>query len=554
MTPDPSPAPGRVRRAWLVTAALVVALWALAFPALRQVGVTWDEALGDLFFGVRYFSYFASGEARYLDFAGEAEPVAGLPELAASPFRSRPWEYYPVANTLGAASAALLSGQLGWLDPFDGFHAVNLVFASLLLALFVPFLARRFGIVPAAAAALLLLTAPRLASDLLANTKDFPLMVLFTAALVTGERARERGSSWGLLAAGALGGLALATKANAAFLPLVVLGVVAWERGGAAWRGRGAPLAVALAGAALVGLGLFVAVWPYLWPAPGARLLEHARYLLFRGAAMRPESGLAPLAAVAWTTPLPWLLAVALGVLPTWRAARRGAPGARLLVVWIAVVVARLHLPGAVNFDGVRHFLELFPALAAVGGIGLAWAGGRLAAAVAPRFGALARAAVVAVPLAAQGATLAAAHPFGIAWWNELAGGLGGAQARGLPQAGDYWGLSYRQGMEWLAANAEPGAALAVPIAEHAVRLVAPWRLRPDLVLLPLTSPGRPEIPPPFMTRLRELAATRPVYVMTVRRDDWDNELTRDCRARLRPEVGWTLQGGTVLSIYRYRP
>jgi hypothetical protein len=41
---------------------------------------------------------------------------------------------------------------------------------------------------------------------------------------------------------------------------------------------------------------------------------------------------------------------------------------------------------------------------------------------------------------------------------------------------------------------------------------------------------------------------------MTVRRDDWDNALTRECRERLRPEVEWTLQGGSVLAIYRYRP
>lgn len=541
------------RRHDLAALVLIAALWAMAFPALSSVNVTWDEALGDLFFGGRTLSFFTTFDARYLDFAHDIAPVAGFPDLGSSPFRSRPWEYYPFADALGAASSVFWSGALGQLDPFDGFHAVNLLFASLLVAAFVPFLARRFGLAVALAATLLLLTAPRLAADLLANTKDYPSMVLFSVALVAFESARERGSTAGLLGAGALAALALATKANAVFLPFVVLGVVAWERGGTAWRGRKGPLALALAGAALLAVALFVALWPYLWPAPLARLLEHARYLAFRGAAMRPESAISPLAAIALTTPLPWLLAVALGVVPTWQAARRGTPGARLLVVWIAVVLVRLQLPGSVNFDGVRHFLEIFPALAAVGGLGLVWAGQRLAAA-APRAARVAPVALLAVPLLAQGAVLVAVHPFGIAYWNELAGGLGGAQARGLPQAGDYWGLSYREGMAWLADHAEPGAAVAVPIAEHAVRLVAPWRLRPDLQLLPMTSPARPEIPPRRMEQLRELAASRTVYVMTVRRDDWDNALTRECRERLRPEVEWTLQGGSVLAIYRYRP
>lgn len=541
------------RRHALAAFVLIAALWATAFPALSSVNVTWDEALGDLFFGGRTFSYVTTFDARYLDFAHDIAPVAGFPDLGSSPFRSRPWEYYPFANALGVASSVFWSSALGQLDPFDGFHAVNLLFASLLIAVFMPFLARRFGLAVALAGTLLLLTAPRLAADLLANTKDFPSMVLFTLALVAFEVARERGSTAGFLGAGAVAALALATKANAVFLPLVVLGVIAWERGGAAWGGRKRRLALALAGAALLAVALFVALWPYLWPAPLARLLEHARYLALRGAAMRPESAISPLAALALTTPLPWLLAVALGVVPTWQAARRGAPGARLLVVWIAVVLVRVQVPGAVNFDGVRHFLELFPALAAVGGIGLVWAGQRLATA-APRAARIAPLALLAVPLLAQGAVLVAVHPFGIAYWNELAGGLGGAQARGLPQAGDYWALSYRQGMAWLADHAEPGAALAVPIAEHAVRLVAPWRLRPDLQLLPMTSPARPEIPPRRMEQLRELAAGRTVYVMTVRRDDWDNALTRDCRERLRPEVEWTLQGGSVVAIYRYRP
>jgi len=99
-----------------------------------------------------------------------------------------------------------------------------------------------------------------------------------------------------------------------------------------------------------------------------------------------------------------------------------------------------------------------------------------------------------------------------------------------------------------------PGSALAVPIAEHAVRLVAPVRLRADIDLLPLTSPARPGIPPPLLDRLFALAAARPVYVMTVRRDDWDNALTRFCRDRLVPVAEWRRQGGTVLAIYRLPP
>ncbi len=114
--------------------------------------------------------------------------------------------------------------------------------------------------------------------------------------------------------------------------------------------------------------------------------------------------------------------------------------------------------------------------------------------------------------------------------------------------------MSYRLGLAWLNAQAPPRAVIAVPLVEHAVNLVAPLRLRGDLGLAHLVSPIRPGIPPESLARLRALAATTPVFVMTVRRDDWTNALVEECRARLAPEVRWTLDGGEVLSIYRYRP
>ncbi len=144
-------------------------------------------------------------------------------------------------------------------------------------------------------------------------------------------------------------------------------------------------------------------------------------------------------------------------------------------------------------------------------------------------------------------------HPVLLAYWNASAGGYSGARAAGLPQAGDYWGASYRLGLRWLNANAPPDSLVAVPGIEHAVRLVAPERLREDLLLLPITTPYSPEIPPERLQRIRQEARSRPVYVMFVDRRDWRNELMRDCLEGLEPEMEWRLEGEPVLAIYRYR-
>ena len=101
----------RPRRPWLLPLVAVALLCLVGFGALDRYGVTWDEALGDFFFGQRYLSYFTSFDPIYLDFAADPYPTDRLPDLRASPFRNRPWEYYPVANTLAAATSRYASSS-----------------------------------------------------------------------------------------------------------------------------------------------------------------------------------------------------------------------------------------------------------------------------------------------------------------------------------------------------------------------------------------------------------------------------------------------------------
>jgi len=539
----------------LLPALMIAALWSVGFPALSQYNVTWDEALGDLFFGERYLSYFTSFDSVYLEFGANPYPVDRLPDLGLSPFRNRPWEYYPVANVLAAGTSELLSRRLGWLDPFDGFHALNLLLAAVLMWGLFRFLARRFGLVTATAALAFLFTAPRVVCHLMANIKDFPLMVFFALTCMAFLRAYEAGSVGGLVAVGALWGLTLGIKANALFLPGMIIAVVLLGKLPPTWQGRRGRLFMAFVSGGLVGLAVLLLSWPYLWADPLGRVWQHLEYIGLRGDYTRPES-LAPVfQAIVLTTPLPFLLFSLVGVIPCLAHARKGDRTAILLLAWPVVVMSRFLLPQAVNFDGIRHFLELFPALAALAGVGVAWLGQKLAERfAAPQNRSRLKAAWLVLVLVPGAWATLASHPFQIAWWNSLTGGPAGAYARELPQAGDYWGMSYRQGLRWLNENAPPHTLLAVPVIEHAVRLVAPERLREDILLLPITSPLSPRIPSDRLGRIVEAARSRPVYVMFVERRDWMNELMADCLGRLQPEVVWEIEGAPVLRIYRYVP
>lgn len=469
----------------------------------------------------------------------------------------RPWEYYPFANTLAAAASTVLSRGLGWLDPFDGFHAVNLLFAAALIWIFFGFLHRRWGLVAAAACLGLLFGSPRVVCHLMANIKDFPLMVLFSLTAVAFLAAFEAGSTRGLLAAGALLGLSLATKANALFFPAIPLGVLLLGGWPEAWRDRKTRLILSLVAAGVLGVVVMFLAWPYLWADPLGRFSEHLEYIGFRRGYTRPESLALVLQAGAPDRParVPGAVYGRLGADREAGPAPRppgppaagldgGRPGARYLP------------PQAVNFDGVRHFLELLPAMAAVAGLGAAWLGRRLANLVADRTRWSANgilAVFLALVLLPSIAAVARTHPFQIAYWNAFAGGYDGARARDLPQASDYWGMSYRLGIEWLNDNAPEDALLAVPVVEHAVRLVAGERLRPDILLLPVTTPFSPRIAPDRLARTRQAAVERPLYVMFVEHRDWATELMIDCLRHLEPEAVWELEGAPVLSIYRYR-
>ena len=553
MTPDAQRLPDRAR--WAIPLALSLALLIFGGLSLDRYNPNWDEALGDFFFGERYLSYFLSWDDAYLDFTADPYPPDHRPDLRSSPFRQRPWEYPPVAATLGALTSRVAT-TLGLLGPFDGFHALNLVLAVVLIGVAFPLLADRLGSGAATAALVFLFAAPRVFCHLMANIKDFPSMVFFSLAAWVFLRGWEEGSRPTLLMAGVLAGLALGTRANAVFLAPILLLLMLLGGIPDAWRGRRPQLAMGLFGSAALALGVMVATWPFLWTDPVAALGQHFSFLAGRKATTSALSVAPVLEALWFTTPPAFLAFFAVGLVPTVRLVLRRDQMAILLLIWITVVLGRYLLPIAVNYDGVRHLLEVFPPMAAVAGAGAAWSCKGLAEWLARRSTASPlrlRVAFLALALLPSTRAVLAAHPFQIAYWNTFAGGYAGAWQDGRPQAGDYWGLSYRLGIEWLNENAPEGALLTVPVVEHAVRLVAPEHLRPDILLLPVTTPFSPRIDSQRLQLAREAGLSRPVYAMFVDRRDWMNEVMVDCLANLEPEVTWDLDGVPVLRIYRYR-
>jgi len=122
---------------------------------------------------------------------------------------------------------------------------------------------------------------------------------------------------------------------------------------------------------------------------------------------------------------------------------------------WL-VVLQMGFLPGvavlrnSTIYDGIRQFLFILPGVAVFATVGLVWLLGlvnqmRYKALVLVVLG------ILAVPTVVDMANL---HPYEYVYFNRLIGGLQGANERFDT---DYYGLSMREGMEWINTNAQPG-------------------------------------------------------------------------------------------------
>lgn len=490
----------RSRIAWLAAVVIATAFLASFFLTLSDYGMTWDEA-ENFYAGERNLRVLTTLDRSWVTFPEErfrdgsatenyrtyTQAVERFIDASADDLQEGSgegfaqndlpylWPYPPVANMVAAATRSVLSDWLGFLDPVPGYHAsIGLIWAVMLVAAY-RFAWRNWGHVAAIVASMLLCVVPRLWGPIHNNVKDPPLAALFALTLIALHKGvTEQRPRW-IAASGVLTGLTVGTKLNGAFV--LVIGAV-WVISVVPQYVRGnRKLLGALLASPVIAVATFVLTWPYLWIEPGRRLLlvvGYARDLLAVTPGVRPGYS-AYYAAI--TTPISVILLAAIGGL--WLLLSfRSSPDRPLLLLglWFMVPIARAGLPGAGFYDGIRQYMEFWPALAVIAGIGAArlvvWVGARVSHSVGAngtRW--LVGGVVVCAALAPSVYADVRAHPYQDTFFNRLVGGLPGAQARGIPWATDYWGASYLDTVRWANAKLDRGAVVVAPIAGHLLRL-----------------------------------------------------------------------------------
>jgi hypothetical protein len=355
---------------------LVIGVGVLLVPV---IGPAWDEP-DNIFSGGQYLNFFTGG----------FNPEVLTPDKASSyfgdivyPLDTALAHLPPVANYIGTAFT-LIAEKSG--APHTGttaiiaYHLMTVLFFAILVTT-----TYSFGILlglpvwVSVFAALATFLYPTLFGHGLSDSKDTAQAGLFTLSLYLLVKGVKYQTTRNLIAGAIVWGLALATKFNAIYIP-IIWGLWCGSRS-MVFRARGFKLQYIF----ILALGLITAfaVWPYLWYRPLERISEVVTYFthvgqgyLFYFGGNSYQSGVGksfwwyPWISLVICTPLQILVFMGYGIVVLIR--RLFQQSDRLiLVIWILIPMMRAILPGAALYDQLRHFVEIIPACMLLAGIGI---------------------------------------------------------------------------------------------------------------------------------------------------------------------------------------
>jgi len=376
---------------------------------------------------------------------------------------------------------------LGWTSHATGYRLASIVVVAVgngFTYLFgVRLMSRPVGLLAAA----MLMLCPHVFYHAHLACFDGPTMA--TGVIATYAFWRSLKSPAWIFGAGVAWGLAVATKHNALFLPIVF--GLAWllahlkEFHLTADRRLAIPaIPWAFFSMLLVGPVILYIFYPYGWHAPFERLgayysyhLHHEHYPVeyFGSLLTEPPFPVSfPFVMTGFTVPISILVpgtiglvvwvwrGIGLSLLP-WRS--MSARSHERLRVWLMVLsvlvpVLVIALPTSPIFGGTKHWMTMMPFFCLLAAWVVVeaseWLRERLSASI--RFGRVVTPLVASAVLAMPACETMRTHPLGHTYFNEFAGGHVGGAALGMSRT--FWGGDARELLPVLNDQAEKGAAV----------------------------------------------------------------------------------------------
>lgn len=439
---------------------LFAVLLVLVFVTFQDYGVTWDEEFHRIYgeFILRWYQSFFTDRAAISDpflihYGGFFDVICALVS------RISPWKVFETRHLLGA----LLGVWAIWMSYKT---------------------ARRMGGSLAGLLTVCLLAAfPAFYGHQFANPVDIPFAAFFITALYYLIRVLEcfpltPFRLW--LKLGLAFGADLGVRPSrivVLFPTLLFLMGVAWvqrsaqdpitfKQGGLKWQ-----VAAHLSFVALVSWCVMLSCWPWgqLNPVyhPFLSVVQAAKWVLprpvFFSGGWFETTNLPPqylIESLLVSTPeyfiVALLVAAALGLAALGRIRLTGNLNGNLIFK-ISVLLLPLLLSLIMNaffqktkFDGFRHYLFLIPILSILAGVGLA----AFFCSGFHKLGKFFLGAALLGGLALTVCDMVRLHPYQTVYFNRLFGG--GLRSAVFNYETDYWGSSYKEGIEWVIKNYKP--------------------------------------------------------------------------------------------------
>jgi len=369
-------------------------------------------------------------------------------------------DHPPLAKILMGITEGLFRNVLG--SPDAARLAVIICFSLLVVSVFA-FCEKELGLLPALFAALCFWFMPRVFCHAHLIALDlFAAFFVFLAAILFHLYGQKR---WGWIVGGFVIGIALLTKLQGFFVPLILGIWLAWEavikkrkEEKFAWKPW---MNLVLAG--LLSVIVFIIGWPYLWQDLAGNLKTYFELLLVRKDLDVFYFGKTlagwhyPFVMFLITTPIAILLFGIIGLVRAF--GKAASPFSRLMVCGFMFPLLILAMPGAKRYDGIRLFLPSLPFFACLCGVGTKSVLDEIRVKTSSERTRkrLSLPLVFIFPLLALG-EIVAYHPHEIVYYNTLIGGFRGAYKRGLDA--DYLGLCVNKAWPILNKTLPDGAFL----------------------------------------------------------------------------------------------
>jgi hypothetical protein len=480
---------GLVRKStWVVPAISLAVLLAVGIAAFDDYGISWDERVQRQY-GQEVFAFVTEGDQQlFMDRHRYYGPVFEL-------------LLYSLERAFGLEDSRdiyllrhLVTFLAFWIGTVFFYLLCKHIFGSRMIALL---------------GCLLLVLSPRIFAHAFYNSKDIPFLAVFIVGIYTLLRYLERPTVLRAVLHGIVCALLIDVRIVGVLLPALTLVFIGYEilrpgagkNGGEGGAGRkGVRLGLTVGVYLIISLGLTVLFWPTLWRDPARNFIR-----VFEGMRNFPwEASVLYLGDYVWSTQLPWhyipvwiAISIPVAVIGLfgagiarsirallWPGGAEKMISRRIIVLalaWCFLPVGYSIASGAVLYDAWRHTFFVYPGIVIVALIGIVAVFGRL---LPPGFEARGKpglrrvlawaiAILIAFDLGSVAVFMVRHHPHQNVYFNWFVGGAGGAQGRFEM---DYWGLSYRKGLELVLANDSRGRII-VNVA------TAPGRYNADILL-----------------------------------------------------------------------